>query len=107
MKIAIASTDGKVINAHFGRTPQFLIFEIVDKEFILVDVRMNQPACSNLVHPKGTMEDTMELISDCSYVIASQIGPGMIEKLKEKNIVGVINPNFIQVGMEELLLQIT
>ena len=27
-KIAVSSSDGKVVNRHFGRTEKFLIFEI-------------------------------------------------------------------------------
>lgn len=32
MKIAVASTDGKVIDLHFGDANRFLIFELEDGE---------------------------------------------------------------------------
>ena len=34
-KVAFASTDGKVVNEHFGRARQFHIVEIDDKDYKL------------------------------------------------------------------------
>ncbi len=44
-KAAVASSDGKVINQHFGRAKEFLIFEITNQEFQFLELRQNNPAC--------------------------------------------------------------
>lgn len=103
IKVAIASSDGKVINAHFGRTPQFLIFQLTEKGYSFIEVRKNLPSCSNLDEPKGSMEDTIQLISDCQYVISSQIGPGMVDRLKNLGIIAYSHPTMIEDGLEALL----
>ena len=43
-KIAFASSDGKVVNQHFGRTKQFLIVEIDGKDYKYIETRVNEPS---------------------------------------------------------------
>lgn len=103
IKVAVASSDGKVINSHFGRTRQFLIFEINDQTYTFLEIRENRPGCRSLKEPLGSMEETLELISDCKFVIAGQIGPSMISRLESMNIIGLSKPNFIEEGLKELI----
>ena len=102
-RIAVASSDGKVVNSHFGRATQFLIFDYitVDNRMIFIATRENNPGCSNLISPTGTMKDTIELISDCHYVLVSMIGPSMAESLLERGITALIIKNFIPEALEE------
>lgn len=102
MKIAVASSDGKVINAHFGRTPQFLIFDVSDKGIQFVEQRRNAPGCTQLNAPVGTMEETINLIKDCSIVLVAQIGPAMIERLEEVNITAIKRPKMIEDALKEI-----
>ncbi|WP_231551338.1 hypothetical protein [Methanobacterium sp. SMA-27] len=39
MKIAVASTEGKIIDLHFGDADQFLIFKIRNGEGIFQEIR--------------------------------------------------------------------
>lgn len=103
LKVAVASSDGKVINSHFGRTKQFLIFEIDKEGFEFLELRTNQPGCSSVSDAPGTMEETIQLISDCQYVLSSQIGPGMVQRLAAINILGMSKPTLIEEGLEELI----
>jgi len=102
-RIAVASSDGKVVNCHFGRATQFLIFDYVtiENRMILFETRENNPGCINLIAPNGTMEDTIKLISDCHYVLVSMIGPSMVENLQERGITALIIKNFIPEALEE------
>lgn len=102
LKIAVASTDGKVINAHFGRTSQFLIFELKEDGMEYIEKRTNAPGCGQLNHPLGTMEDTIKLISDCSLVLVAQIGPTMIERLQEMGITAMRKPQMIEDALNEI-----
>ena len=45
IKVALASTDGKVVNEHFGRASGFLIFDISGTGFEFVKRVEVKPAC--------------------------------------------------------------
>ena len=101
-KIAVATSDDKVINAHFGRTPKFLVFSLEKDKICFLEERANEPGCSNLIEPKGTMEETIGRIKDCDYVLVHQIGKPMIKQLEEVGVIGLKRPGFIQDALEEL-----
>ncbi len=88
-KIAIASSDNQTINEHFGRARHFLIFDLVDSRFTLAEVReIASPHCGGVQHDAAAVENIVELLSDCRLVLASQIGPRVIELLRIKEIKG-------------------
>ncbi len=101
-KIAIGTSDGKVVNAHFGRATLFFIFEMNNENTSFIEVRVNEPGCSNLREPKGTMEDTIELIQDCDYVIVSQIGRPMKEKLTQAGIEALTIRDYVPQALKTL-----
>lgn len=103
IKVAVASSDGKYINQHFGMASQFLIFELNDDgthEFL--ELRENKPSCSTEGHSEISMEESVKLISDCQAVLAGQIGPGAIDILLKSNINPYIAPTFIEDALKEL-----
>lgn len=103
IKVAIASSDGKYINQHFGMASQFLIFELnEDGTYKFLELRENKPACSVEGHSQLSMEESVELISDCQVLIASQIGPGAIDILLKSNIDPYIAPTFIEDALKQL-----
>lgn len=70
-RVAVASSDGKFVNQHFGMAQQFLIFEIDDQcEYKFLELRKNIPACDVEGHTKDAMTWCVELISNCEAVIA-------------------------------------
>jgi nitrogen fixation protein NifX len=103
IKVAVASSDGKYINQHFGMASQFLIFELNDDgTYNFLELRENKPACSVEGHSELSMEDSVKLISDCHAIIASQIGPGAIDILLKNNINPYIAPTFIEDALKQL-----
>jgi predicted Fe-Mo cluster-binding NifX family protein len=103
LKVAVASSDGKVVNQHFGMASQFLIFELEDDgAFKFLELRKNEPACSVEGHSDISMENSIDLISDCDVVLASQIGPGAVDILLANNIEPYIAPTFIDEALSEL-----
>lgn len=105
IKVAVASSDGKYINKHFGMASQFLIFELNDDgTYEFLELRENKPACSVEGHSELSMEESVELISDCQAIIASQIGPGAIDILLKNNIDPYIAPTFIEDALKQLVL---
>ncbi|MEN4005754.1 MAG: NifB/NifX family molybdenum-iron cluster-binding protein [Methanobacteriaceae archaeon] len=102
-KVAIASSDGKFVNQHFGRAQQFLIVEIKDDgSYEFLERRENVPACN----PTGnsTTEETIELISDVDGVLVSHVGPGAADKLIAHGIQPIIVPMLIDDALNEAYL---
>lgn len=100
IKVAVASSDGKLVNQHFGKAQKFLIFEIKDngkQEFI--ELRETTPRCGG---DPALKENTIELISDCDILLVSQIGPGAQKKLLNKGVRPLIMPVFIEDALEKL-----
>lgn len=86
-RVAVASTDGKVVNQHFGHTKQFLIFEIQEEEdYSFLEVRETEPPCSFGEHGANSLEEAADRIADCSFVLCSQIGRGAYQLLQERGI---------------------
>ncbi len=90
LKVAIASSNGKSIDLHFGQAPDFLIFEVKENgNFEFRGVRKNVPPSDdpNLLenHDKA-LAKSVNLISDCDVVLASQIGPSASKALLSCNV---------------------
>ncbi len=103
IKVAVASSDGKYINQHFGMASQFLIFELNDDgTHKFMELRENRPACSTEGHSELSMKESVKLISDCQAVIAGQIGPGAIDILLKNKIDPYIAPTFIEDALKQL-----
>lgn len=102
-KIAFASSDGKVVNQHFGRARQFLIVEIENKEYKYVETRINEPACQDFQHTEDAMNNTIELISDCKAVFVARIGQGALAQVEARGIKGIEAPYFIEDILKKVL----
>lgn len=102
-RIAFASSDGKVVNQHFGRVKQFLIVEVDDKDYKYIETRVNEPACQDFQHTEKAMEKSIQLISDCKAVFIAQIGQGALAMVEAKGIKGIEAPYFIEDIIKKLL----
>ena len=103
IRVAVGSSDGKVINQHFGHAQQFLIFDIDENgknEFI--EIRKNIPTCSGGNHTSSAFEDTLEILKDTKIVLVSQIGPGASQTLLSNGIQPFMIPTFIDEALEKL-----
>jgi len=74
-KIAVASSDGKVVNKHFGHARQFIVYEVDDAgKWSFIEMRSTNPICNMGEHNESSMQQTVKLLSDCKVVVVSQIG---------------------------------
>ncbi|MFT4145624.1 MAG: NifB/NifX family molybdenum-iron cluster-binding protein [Mobilitalea sp.] len=74
-RIAVASTDGKVVNEHFGRADSFLIVDIFDDgTYKLVETRSVTPLCNNGEHTEDSMYYSVMALNDCAAVVVARIG---------------------------------
>ena len=84
LRIAVATSGGKIIDSGFGNAPRFDVYEISEDnaEFlrtVVVDTSKNVAGSSHKEH----IENIADLLDDCSVIIVKEIGP-MPAKLLEK-----------------------
>jgi nitrogen fixation protein NifX len=72
MKIAVASTNGKIIDLHFGDANRFLIFEIENGEGKFQEIR--EKTAMPLNNHQERWIASIDLINDCKAVLCSKIG---------------------------------
>jgi nitrogen fixation protein NifX len=86
IRIAVASSDGKQVNAHFGRAQCFQVYELEQGGWELREERQNLPACLGHEHSDDALERTADLIADCRGLVAQQIGCGAVDVLLSRRI---------------------
>lgn len=105
MKVAIVSTDGKVINQHFGKASRFFIFEVDSCGKIqFLEVRETIPLCGSADegHADDVLSRIISLISDCEALLCSRIGSRPQEELRKHGIKPVEAPYFIDEALKSL-----
>ena len=86
-KVALASSDGIVVNRHFGRSEKFQIYEINEvHEAKFIEERENTPSCQEFEHSEEALLKTIEVIKDCRIVFVSRIGVGAYDELRRHGI---------------------
>jgi len=97
MRVAVVSSDGKVINQHFGKASRFLIFEVDWGKIQFMEVREITPLCGSAEygHADDALSRTISLISDCEAVLCARIGSGAEEELRRNGIKPIESPYFI------------
>jgi predicted Fe-Mo cluster-binding NifX family protein len=87
-RIAVCSSDGRMVDEHFGTATQFLILDVDSDSVRFTEWRENTPAChaGNTEHAGSPMQRSIELVSDCQLVLAVRVGPPVISKLAARGI---------------------
>jgi len=101
-RVAVASTDGKYVNDHFGGAKPFLIFEISSTGYQYLELRPNVPSCNPEHADESRHSKTLELLADCRAVIVARIGPGAEQILASRGIQAVTIPDFIDEALKKL-----
>lgn len=87
-KVAVASTDGISVDEHFGRSKEFLIYEVEEGGAFKFLERRNVNDGSNQSHDT-VLQTTVELLEDMEVVLAKQIGPGAEKELRGKGVIAL------------------
>ena len=103
LRIAIASTDGKVINEHFGRAKEFLIVDIKsDGSYEFIERRAVAKLCSGGEHTQQALAASIDALYDCNAVLVSRIGT-MAKRALELNKIPVFEqPDYIEDAIEKI-----
>lgn len=85
-RIAVASTDGKVINQHFGHADRYHILDISEAGHTFVETRESPPVCGPQGHSNQGFDGVIALLADCQGIFVSRIGPGASGYMKSKGV---------------------
>jgi predicted Fe-Mo cluster-binding NifX family protein len=97
IRIAAASSDGLVVDSHFGRAGSFYIFE-TDEEMgdgNFLEIRKMKPICTGGDHDEKQLEKNVEMLCDCQYLLCAKIGEKTEHFLESKGITAFELPGYI------------
>lgn len=105
-KVAVASTDGIVVNSHFGKAATFYIYESHPKDdtWRLKERRLVPPVCEGGEHDDARLQNQIKKFSDCKYILISRIGPGAAQVLEQNEIYPLELPGLITESLEQLVM---
>ncbi len=101
-KIAFASTDGYVIDTHFGRARDFYIYQFFSDESVFVEKRSVSPVCLGGSHLNDDMQKNIDQFLDCKYIVASRIGAGASSIMQSKGIIPMALPGEITDALDKI-----
>ena len=89
IRVAVASSDGIVVNSHFGRARDFYIYEVSENEDTVL---------------LGRLRDNVKRLSDCDYVAVSRIGMGALRVMNEYGIAAMELPGEIEDSLHRIVV---
>lgn len=103
-RIAVASSDGIVVNQHFGKSRLFFIYTVDEEEGIrLLERREVTPVCEGGNHDDERLRENLEKLKDCHYLCVARIGDGAARAAEEYNIESFEIPGIIEESIEQLI----
>lgn len=103
-KIAVASSDGIVVNQHFGHSDKFLIFEAEDSgSYRFIETRNVKPVCNFENHDDGQLTENLRKIQDCKYLLVSKIGISASVQAEKFGIAPMELPDMIEDSIRKVI----
>jgi len=101
--VAVASSDGIVVNNHFGRASKFYIYSFDDSDINFEEIRELTPVCESGNHDDNKLENNLKALSDCKYLLVSKIGDGALRKAESFGIEAYEIPGIIEESIEQMI----
>lgn len=101
-RVAIASSDGKFIDQHFGHANRFIIVDVTDTGYAVVENRVAPPVCNGSDEPSG-FQRTARLLKDCDAVFVSRIGGPAAQAMFSEGIRVFESLHFIEDVLNKLI----
>lgn len=96
-KAALASSDGIVVNRHFGRADTFFIYEVEETgNYRFLETRTVTPVCNAGNHNEEKLYSNISKFKDCKYIVVSRIGMGAANVMEQFGIVPMELPGMIE-----------
>ncbi|MDR3318778.1 MAG: dinitrogenase iron-molybdenum cofactor biosynthesis protein [Clostridiales bacterium] len=105
VNVAVASTDGKVINTHFGRAKNFYIvqLDVGAESYEYIESRDVSPSCKDFDHSEHDFDAVAAALSDCRYILVAKAGYGAISFMESKGITVLESGDFIEPAISKLI----
>lgn len=101
--VAVASSDGIVVNSHFGRAGTFYIYEAKeDGNLEVLEKRVVSPVCNGGNHDEERLKENLKKLSDCSCLLVSRIGNSAAAMAEEYGLEAYEIPGMIEESIQQL-----
>ncbi len=106
-RIAIASTDGIVINQHFGHAERFHIVELDTEEniFYFLESRNVPRVCQGHEHQEQSFETVLKILHDIQVILVAKIGQGASAWLESRGMTVYEAPFLIEPVLQKIFDQ--
>ncbi|MBQ8176361.1 MAG: dinitrogenase iron-molybdenum cofactor biosynthesis protein [Oscillospiraceae bacterium] len=106
-RIAIASTDGIIVNQHFGHAERFHIVEINSNTDVykFAESRNVTPCCNNKDHEISSFDMVLKMLSDVQAIFVSKIGAGAADYLEHKGLAVYQAPYPIELLLKKIITE--
>ncbi len=103
-KVAVATSDGIVVNQHFGRADTFYVYEIEESGSIqLLERRFLSPVCDGGNHNEERLAANLAKLADCKYLLVSRIGAGAASVAEQAGIIPMELPDMIEESLNKII----
>ena len=104
-RTAVASTDGIVINQHFGHAEKFHIAELdtEDNSWQYLETRPVNRACQGHEHSEHSFDAILGTLSDVQAILVAKIGNGASDYLESHGMLVYESPFLIDAVLEKIL----
>lgn len=103
-KVAAASSDGIVINQHFGRADTFYIYEVAEAgNYRFLETRTVTPVCNGGNHSDKELRENISKFKDCKYILVSRIGMGAANIVEQSGITPMELPGMMEASLDKLI----
>ncbi|ASA23863.1 nitrogen fixation protein NifX [Paenibacillus donghaensis] len=90
MRVAFATDDGIRVNAHFGQSPLFAVYNVTKNGGELVDLRKLSDILGQ--DEAGKIDSRLEAVADCTLIFVMQIGASAAARVTRRKIMPVKVP---------------
>lgn len=101
-RVAVTSSDGRMVDEHFGNALQFVVLDVDAPSVQYVETRPNKPACGNSSQ-SGAAADSIAIIADCQVLLTVRAGPPMVAKINAQGIRVQFAKGSIKEALDQLL----
>lgn len=111
-RIAVTSSDGEQIDQHFGQANQFDIIEVDEQKNAWEKIETRSSVIGKDVvvvcgascngHKYDSIEEVINLLADCKYILTGKIGKHSYSALQRAGITALESPFPIQLAVEKL-----
>ena len=104
-RIAVASTDGIVVNQHFGHAERFHIIELdaETEKYEYTETRKVERVCQGHYHHDSSFDKVIDVLSDVHAVVVAKIGAGASQQLESRRLTVYEAPFPIEPIVEKII----